>query len=177
MTNYRNRIPAIIYALFELAVGILLLRDPIGFTSVVIKLFGGITLAIGIIYLVSYIRQKRLYDENHYFVLSLSVLSIIIGAVCLLLTGVIQDLFAAVAFIYGIIFILTAVYKIKAYTELKKANMPVSVITIIAAAISVILGLVVIINPFGAVNAFWTFTGIALIAEAALDFITVVMNF
>lgn len=46
----------------------------------------------------------------------------------------------------------------------------------ISAGATLVFALLILINPFAATNALWVFTGISMIAAAALDITTMVMQ-
>lgn len=175
MNNKGNKIPALLFVLFEIAVGVLLFRDPEGFSMTIIKILGIVSLAIGIVYLLSYFSNRKKYGNGGYGLLILSVPAIIIGAVCAVLPKWVYSLFAVAVVIYGIVLIVTSVFKTRNYFESKKLGFPVSKLTILSAVLSLILGIVITINPFGATEFAFTFAGISLIIEAVIDFIALII--
>lgn len=176
MKTLKNNVPVILLILFEITVGILLLVNPEAFTAAVITCFGIVLLVIGVVYLVRFIKDKKSDDDANVMTLILSIISLIVGCVCAFLTKWVIGLFAVVAVIYGVILIVSGVYKAKTYFDTKKEKLPVSFMTIISAVLSVILGIVIVVNPFTATNFLWIFAGISLIVEAVLDFVAVILN-
>jgi len=174
MKALRNNIPVILFILFELAVGILLLINPEAFTKTVIICFGIVLVVIGIIYLIRVLKDKS--EGMSAITLILSIASLAVGAVCALFPSFVMSLFAVVAIIYGVILIVSGIYKAKNYNDAKKEGTSVPILSLISAVISVALGVIIIINPFKTVHLLWIFAGVSLIFEAALDFIAVVLN-
>ena len=169
MKFIKNNFHALLLVLFELAVGILLFIDPEGFTNAVIMIFGGVLAVIGLFKLIRFIAEKRKTGDASYLELILSVLCIILGCVCMFMTSYILNIFAFVAVVYGIILIVSGVFKAASYFDMRSAGLPVSFLSILSAIVSVLLGVVIVFNPFDAVNVLWMFAGISLIVEALLD--------
>ena len=109
--------------------------------------------------------------------MTISLASLLVGLICIVFPSMIMGLFAVVAIIYGIILIVSGVYKAKSYTDAKKTGAHLPAISLISAILSVALGIVIVINPFGTVmRSLFTFAGIALIVEAGLDLTSVILN-
>ena len=175
MKNLRNNFPVILLTLFEFAVGVLLLINPEAFTKAVIIIFGAILVVIGGIYLARVLRDRS--EGVSGITMTISLASLIVGILCIVFPSMIMSLFAFVAIIYGVILIVSGVYKAKSYTDAKSAGTPLPAITLISAILSVALGIVIVINPFGTVmRTLFTFAGIALIIEAGLDLTSVILN-
>jgi len=174
MKALKNNLPVILFILFELAVGILLLINPEAFTKTVLICFGIVLIVIGLIYLIRVLKDKT--EGTSAITLIISIASLAAGAVCALFPSFVMGLFAVVAIIYGVILIVSGVYKAKNYNDAKKDGATVPVISLISAVISVVLGVVIIINPFNTIHVLWIFAGISLIFEAVLDFIAVLLN-
>ena len=174
MKNIRNNIPVILLTLFEFAVGVLLLINPEAFTKAVIIIFGAILVVIGAIYLVRVLRDKT--EGVSGITMTMALVSLIVGILCIVFPSMVMSLFLVAAIIYGVILIVSGVYKAKSYTDAKKADSPLPAISLISALLSVALGILIVLNPFGTVRALFTFAAIFLIVEAALDLVSVILN-
>lgn len=175
MKALRNNFPVILFILFELAVGILLLIDPEAFTKTVLMCFGIVLIVIGAIYLYRVLKDRN--EGVSGITMAISLASFLVGALCFTFPSVVMGLFAVVAIIYGVILIVSGIYKAKNYSDAKKAGTHVPAVSLISSILSVALGVVIIVNPFKTVHVLWIFTGISLIFEAALDFVAVLLNF
>ena len=202
MKSLRANLPMILLILFELAVGVLLLVEPLEFTRGVIICFGIILLAIGALYLVRFIIDKRREDRGapafeteggelipvsaespdgetyraSRLTLFLSIVSIVLGFVCVFATDAIIGVFTVIASLYGLVLILSGVFKIKTYVDLRRAELPVPIVLIVSAVLSVVLGIVIIVISFFRTDYIFMLAGISLIVEAAIDFISVVLS-
>ena len=75
MTRLKADLPIILFLLFELAVGIMLLIDPESFTKILVIVFGAILAIIGIIYIIRYFTSvDKAGGAVRFFMLSLSFL-------------------------------------------------------------------------------------------------------
>ena len=176
MKTLKANVPTILLILFEITVGILLLVSPEAFTMAVIIFFGIIFLAIGIIYLLRYLREKK---ENIIDMLSMAVaiVALTIGAVCTFCSGAILNLILAIAIIYGVILVLSGIYKLQNYFLARKAGIPISTISAVSGGIAVLLGLVIMLYPKDVALSVWQVAGIMLILEAVIDLVSIVQIF
>ena len=101
----------------------------------------------------------------------LAILCLLIGCLCAFATGLVTGLFAVVAMVYGVILVVAGIYKLTAYLDRKQAGWHPSVLSLVAAVLSIALGLLVLFNPFEARDAVWTLAGASLIVEAVFDLI------
>ncbi len=172
MKNLRNNLPVILLTLFEFAVGVLLLVDPESFTKAVIIVFGAILVVVGAIYLIRVLRDKP-EGRVKGVTIALSVLSLAAGIFCIVFPSLITGRFAE-AIIYGVILIVSCIYKAKSFADAKKAGSPLPAISLVSAIVSGLFGVVLLVNPFG--DKLSIFAGIALIAVAVIDFFSVIIN-
>ena len=173
MKSFKSNLQTILLVLFELAAGILLLCNPRAITRTIIILFGAVLLAIGVTFLVKYLTERNQGTVNVAFLI-VSVVSLVIGAVCAFMSGFILGLFTAMAMIYGVILLLSGIFKLNNYFQAKKLGLPVSVVSLISGAMALIFGVAVVLYPGNAAFSVWYFAGIMLILEAVVDFISVI---
>ncbi len=168
--------PILLLFLFEVAVGVFLFTKPESFTKTVIVLFGAVLLIAGIVYLVRYFVEKKKGEEN---VLSLivAVVSLCAGIFLAFFPGLIMGIITVMAVIYGVILIVSGIYKIQNYIQDKKVGLPVSKISLLSGILAILLGIVVILFPEGIVVTGWRLTGIAMIVEAVADLVSAIMLF
>lgn len=173
LNSLKANIPIILLILFEAAVGILLLVNPETFTRAIIIFFGIILLAIGLIYLIRYLRQKK---ENILdpVALVVAIVALAIGAVCTFCSGAIINLILAIAIIYGVILLLSGIYKLQNFFLVRKAGLPISIVSAASGVVAVVLGIVVMIYPKDVAISVWQVAGIMLILEAIIDFLSII---
>ena len=173
MKSFKFNIHVILLILFEVVVGILLLTNPEAFTRTVIILFGIILLTIGTIYLIRYLHEKE-NGCNNPVTLFITVVTLIAGAIFALFSSAIINLIAAIAVIYGVILVLSGIFKLHNYFLAKKAEIPVSTVGLASGIIAIILGLVIAVYPKEAAFSVWQVAGIMLIVEAVIDFFSII---
>lgn len=176
MNTLKRHLPLILLVLVEIAIGVLLLIDPEAFTVAVVLIFGAIITVIGLVYLFKFISAKR-KGEERYSLLVLSILSLAIGIFTIVFSQFVLGFFAFIAVIYAIIMAVSGIFKMIQFFTARQANLPVSFVVLAGAAISVILGIVIIINPFGTTHVLFMFTGIAIICSAVVDMVALIFNF
>ncbi|MBR4911057.1 MAG: DUF308 domain-containing protein [Clostridia bacterium] len=176
MNTFKKTAPVILLFLLELVIGIFLLTEPEKFTKAVFIAFGVVLITIGVIYLVRYLADKKNGENVNVFTLAVAISALILGAVSALLFDWILKFLTFVWVIYGIIIIVSGVYKAKNYVELKKNKQPGSALNIVSILISLAIGVVLIVKPFEAILTVWRFAGIALIIEGFIDFALIMLN-
>lgn len=174
MEKFKKIMPTILMILFELAVGVLLLIDAEAFTTVVFTVFGIILIVLGIVMLIRYLHDRK-SDEASPLTLATAIFELIIGAVFAFGSSLIIGVIALTTLIYGIIMVISGIFKLSDYITLRTAHIPVSGFALLSAIVSVALGIVIVFNPFGTTIALWTCMGIVLIVQAVIDVISIMM--
>jgi len=173
MSSLKHNLPSILLILGELIVGILLLIKPESFTRAAIILLGIVLLAVGVVYLIRWLKGRD-RGEAGAGTLLFAIVALLVGLVCVFGVGWIMRLFGVLAVVFGVFLLISGVIKCKSYFDGRKAGLSVSPLALVSAVLSVIFGVLIIFHPAGMVNSIWVFAGIALIIEAAVDFIALV---
>ena len=176
MKSLKSNLMNFMMIAFEIAVGILLLVDPEGFTTTVIVIFGATLLVIGAIFLFRYLGDRK-EGNNNVLAICISSLSFIIGIVFTFFSGAIIGLITAIAVVYGIIIAVSGGYKLYVYFLFVKTDIPVSKISIISSIFAIVLGIVIIIYPKDWALTVWQLAGILLLVESAIDIASTVQTF
>lgn len=161
-------IPVLLLLIFELIVGVMLFCDPTAFTHKAIVIFGIVMLALGVIDLIRAFKYKK-DGKPDSFLLAGAVVDLIVGLVCTAGSGLIMGLFPVLAALYGVVLIITGIYKLRNYFSFRRSSFRPSAVTLLSAAAAFVLGVIVFLHPFSATTTVWRFTGAVLIAEALLD--------
>ncbi len=151
--------PRVIFGVFELITGILLVKNPQGFAKTVVLVFGLVLLLAGAAMLVTAARQGRGRAWK-----AGGIVALVLGAVCLLLPRWITGLFSLGAVLYGVILLLSGLAK---YQDCKVSRR--GLFGKLSALGTALFGLWAIFHPFGTVAAALRILGIVLIIQAALD--------
>ncbi len=163
----------IILCLIEMAVGILLLVDPVGFTAGII-IAAGVALMLGGLFNV--IRYFRTSPEEAAVgrLLMQGLIALLAGAFCAFNPGWFLLTFPVIAILYGVAVLVGGLGKVQIATDMLRAKNSKWWWGGLSAVISIICALVIINNPFSSTVALWWFIGISLIVEAVVDVITLI---
>lgn len=175
MDFFKKNLPILITVAVELVIGLFLLIAPELFTKIVIVVFGIVLIAVGVVFLVRAFANKKSGFEN-YIAIFISMVALLVGVICTFCVGWVMRWIAFIAVIFGLLLIVSGVFKAKSFFDLNGFGSPVSIMLIVSAVLSFVLGIIIVINPFKAVEALLVFTGIALIVEAAVDIASLVLG-
>lgn len=176
MKTLRIQLPVIVFLFFELVVGIMLFINPEEFTRIAILIFGITMLVNSVIFVAWFLISKKRGDEPGPLSIVVSVISFVIGLICVIFTDWILGLFAVIVTVYGVFLIVSGIFKIKSYVDVRKAEIKGSVLMIAAAVLSIILGTVIVLHPIESTVIMWRFAGGALVFEALLDIVALIMS-
>lgn len=162
-------------SLVELIVGILLLVDPVGFTSGIIVVFGAVLMFLGIGSVVKYFRTAP-EEAAVSQLLVTGLLQLLAGAFCTFNSQWFVVTFPVLTLLYGIVILITGLTKIQWMVDIIRMKRKRWFLAAISAAISILCGIVIITSPFSTTTVLWMFTGISLIVEAVFDMIDAIFG-
>lgn len=165
----------ILLCVLEILVGILLLIDPIGFTSGIIITAGVVLLAVGLICVIKYFRAAPVEAALSQLLLK-GLTALALGAFCVFRSQWFVVVFPMLTILYGVVILVVGFGKVQLCVDMLRIKKPRWYVAAISAALSVICGLVVLANPFASTVVLWAFTGVSLIVEAVLDAVSLVIN-
>lgn len=174
MKKKASNLGGILMCLFEILVGILLLVDPVGFTSGIIIAAGAALCLMGLYSAFSYFRTEAAVAAQGQLLFRGLVL-LLAGAFCVLGYRWFLATFPVLTFLYGIIALLVGLSKLETAVDAIRLDKQRWYIAAISAILSIVCAVIILKNPFTTTAILWTFTGIALIAEAALDAVSIIM--
>lgn len=164
----------ILLCLFEVLIGILLLVDPIGFTSAIIVAIGVALAVAGLICVISYFRTDAVEAAlKGTLVKGLALL--LAGGFCILQPTWFITAFPLLTILYGVAILLAGLGKVQWAVDALRLKTGRWFLPAISAVVSIGCGAVILSDPFETTLILWMFTGISLIAAAVLD--VVVMFF
>ena len=158
----------ILLCLFEALIGVLLVVDPIGFTSGIIIAFGIALLIAGLICTIGYFRTDPV-EAALRGALVKGLAMLLAGAFCILKPTWFIAAFPLLTILYGVVILLAGLGKVQWAVDALRLKTGRWFLPAISAAVSIICGFVVLLNPFASTLVLWMFTGISLIVEAVLD--------
>ncbi len=168
MKKLKNKFGGLIFCIAEIALGVLLLIDAMRFTSMIISFIGIILALAGIFNIIKYFFTPPKEAEMEQL-LSKGMISLGAGLFAILGNGIIIKAIDLIVIIFAVILLVAGINKIQFIADSIRRRERRWYFGIISAALSLGCGIVVLINPFGTLEILWMFTGIALIADAAID--------
>ncbi len=167
---FTGRTGGIALCVLELLVGILLLIDPLGFTSGIIIGAGAVLTLCGLFSVIRYFMVK---PENgmQAQLLFKGILLVMAGVTCMTQYAWFLTAFPLLTVIYAGWMLVVAAMKVQQMADMLRMKAGRWYMPAIAAGLAAVLAAIILLNPFGAMNAVWTFVGISLIAEAAVELV------
>ena len=174
MKSLKQNASTLLFILFEAIIGVLLLTEPEKFTKAVVLAIAGVFVIIGIISLITYLAGRKNEQSKSSLSLIKSMVSLTIGLVFFILSFFLSEIFAVIAIIYGIYYLVSGIVKIQTFALAKKAGFTGSVFSLISALLSIVFGVIIIVYHLKAATVWWQFIGITMIIEAVIDLIYVI---
>lgn len=173
MSVFKRLLPMILMFIFEIAVGVLLLIDGERFTQVIFIIFGVFMLLSGLITLIRSLLAGRNGGSIPMGPLLLSIVLLAIGAFFTAASGSVLSIMSAVTLVIGIIMVFNGMLKLAEFGSMRRSGAD-SRLAMVGAIITIILGIVIAFNPFGATAAMWTILGIMIIVSAVFSLISLI---
>lgn len=165
----------ILLCLFELIIGILLMINPVTFTSGIVIACGIIIIILGLVNIIKYFCmdiQEAVMSQN----LLKGLILLLAGALCVFNYKWFFATFSLLTVIYGAMILLAGLGKIQWTVNMIRLKREKWFLMGISAVISIICAIVIIANPFATITILWQFTGISLIVEAIFDVVSLILN-
>lgn len=173
--NKSNMITGLIMALCELAVGILLLVNPIGFTSLIFIVLGIILLAAGTLEIISYFREEPAIALTRQG-LAKGLAEIAAGLFCAFQSNWFIATFPLLTILYGVVILMTGFSKVQRAADMFRMKLKKWYLAAISAALSLVFAGIVLSNPFASTEALWIFVAVSLIVDAIVDAVVLVFR-
>lgn len=168
--NTTSRIGRIILALCEVVIGIILLVNPVGFTTGIITFLGVLLLLLGIASIVQYFRtvpEAAALEQR----LARGLLMSAIGLFCIFNSGWFIAAFPLLTAVYGIITLITGIVKVQWTVDMVRMKVKKWFLVGINAVLTIVCAGIILCNPFSSAAVLWVFVAVTLIVEAILDLI------
>lgn len=166
----KHSLSSLAMSLVEVIIGVLLLVNPVTFTSGIIIACGIVLMIIGVGTTVKYFRtepEEAAVDQS----LVKGLLKLLGGAFCAFNSHWFIAAFPALTFVYGVLILITGITKLQWTVDMIRMKRNKWFWVAISAAISILCGITVIASPFSTTAVLWMFIGISLIVEALFDLI------
>ncbi len=170
MKIIKSNLPAFILFLLEAAVGLLLLINPIGFTSAIIRAIG-IGMAVGgLVWTVKYFRTP-VEEAASSGMLFTGLVCMLVGLFLVSKTEWLITTFTILLMIYAIVILFLGILKLQWTVDLIRMGRQKWGMSGISALIAVIFGILIIMNPFRTTEILWSLAGACLLAQTVFDII------
>lgn len=171
---FHGKSGSIITCILEIVVGVLLLINPVGFTSGIIIGAGVLLCLGGLLSIVRYFMMKPDIAAQKQLLFK-GLLAILGGAVCITKYDWFLSAFPLLTVLYAIAMLILAAGKLQKMADMKRLGLPRWYMPGISAAMAAVLSAIILLNPFGAVAAVWTFVAVSLISEAIVEIVTIAL--
>lgn len=169
MKALKENANGLLMCLFEVLVGVLLLINPLGFTTGIIMGAGILLILFGLGCIIRYFRTDAAEAAKSQNLLKGLVL-LLGGGFCMANSYWFVATFPLLTIIYGVMIVVTGLGKVQwtvdALRLKKKWGLPA-----VSAVISLVCGAVILSSPFTTTAVLWQFTAISLIVEAVFDMV------
>lgn len=161
--------------LAEILIGVLLIVEPVRFTSAVIIAAGVIICIVGVLNIIRYLKADpaaAAVSGTLYKGISLCLA----GLFCALRSGWFVATFPIISMIYGVCILLAGIKKVQWTVDAVRLKTGSWIAYAVSAFVTVVCAAIILINPFGSIKVLWYFIGISLIAEAVMDIVSMVIK-
>lgn len=167
-TNTMRKHTLLFTGAIEAVVGILLLLNPVEFTSGILIILGIALIVFGIVQLVQYFRLDPPQAAAG-SLLTQGLLLLLAGAFCAFHSSWFLETFPVLATLYGAAILVVGVGKIQFAADRFRLHAAGWKGAALSAAASILCAAVLIGNPFPTTAALWLFAGIALLVLGGFD--------
>jgi len=162
-------------SIIEIVIGILLLVNPLGFTSGIIIAFGVVMMISGLGQIIKYFTIKS-EDAANSGKLSKGILSCLLGGFCAFNSEWFLVAFPVITILYGVLILVTGVSKLEKAVDMARVKQKYWFVALIGALLALAFAALILVNPFASTTVLWNFIGITLIVEAAMDVVTFIFT-
>lgn len=175
MKNIKSFLSGTLLCLIEAVVGILLLIDPVAFTSGIFIAAGGMLLVAGGWCIIRYFLTEAQEAAQSQLLLK-GLLALLSGAFCVLKYQWFLVTFPLLTIVYGVVTLVTGLGKVQWTVDALRLKKEKWFLSGISAVVSIACAAVILCSPFTSTAILWMFTGISLIVEAVVDFLAVLLG-
>lgn len=165
----------ILMCLFEVLVGILLLMNPVGFTSGIIIGAGLFFVVSGLVSIATYFRTEPEEAAKRQTLVK-GLVALLAGVFCAFKSEWFIVTFPVLTLIYGVVILITGLGKVQWMVDAIRLKKGKWFLAAISALLSIVCGVVIITSPFSSTAVLWMFTGISLIIEAIFDVVVLFLS-
>ena len=169
MEKYMKKVTdlSIVSFLVFIIVGLFLIVRPATTLSLVSYILGLVLLVKGIISLIKYYTNKKANNLFN-FGLVLGIIEIVIAVIFISKPSLVASI---IPLIIGVWILVNGIFKLQFAINLKNINKSPSIYNLVVACVSILFGLILILNPFDGAVIFTQIIGAFLVVYAIVDFL------
>ncbi|MGM9608228.1 MAG: HdeD family acid-resistance protein [Oscillospiraceae bacterium] len=170
-----SKVSSIVLSLCEAIIGVLLLVNPVGFTTGIIIFLGIVLLILGIANIVQYFRtipEEAAVKQS----LARGIVEILAGLFCVFKSGWFIVAFPLLTLLYGVVILVTGVTKVQWTVDRIRLKQKKWVWMAISAVLTIVCAVIILCNPFSGTAILWIFIAVTLIVEAVFDLIAAIFT-
>lgn len=171
--NVREKLSVAALSIMEILIGILLLINPMGLTTLIIIIAGIVLTLTGIVNIISYFRlpaEEVVLQKSLIF----GILAVLAGVWCMFRSNWFIALFPLLTTLYGLIVLINGVTKVQWSADMIRLKKRRWGWMALSAAVTIICAVIILRNPFTATATLWMFIGLTMIAEAVIDILSAI---
>lgn len=171
VSKYQN----ILISAAEIAVGILLLIDPVGLTRGIIIAFGIVMTVMGVWNIIGYFHAdiEKAKEKGS---LSKGLFFMLIGLFCAFKSSWFIVTFPIITVLYGVVSLLSGFGKLQQAINMVRGRERYWYVALSSAVLTLLFATLILTNPFTSTAMLWTFIGISLLVEAFMDVLTFIFS-
>lgn len=173
MKSLKANLHGILMSAFEVLVGILLIIDPMGFTSGIIVVAGIALLVGGVLQVIRYFKAEPAEAAKEHTLL-VGMILLLIGALFAFRSDWLMQVFPVLTILYGVGILVSGLIKVQWTVDKLRLKRNYWYLMAISALISLVCGILILVNPFSDAGFLWKFTAVTLILEAVFDLIAII---
>lgn len=174
MKKLTSKIMELTFAVCEVVLGILLLINPVSFTSVIIIVLGLLLAALGVIAIMRHFKKSPAEAARGQDMMQ-GLLMVIGGIFCILKSDLLTTAgLPLLMLVYGIMILVSGMAKVQWAVDKYRLKADKWFWEAISAAVTVICAVFIICHPLSSAATMWIFIGITLLVEAVLDVLAVI---
>ncbi|MCD7868428.1 MAG: DUF308 domain-containing protein [Clostridiales bacterium] len=175
MKKVNQYVGNLVTCIVEIVIGVLLLINPIGFTTAILTILGIALAILGIVSVVKYFRTDPM-EAAAESGLATGILLILIGCFLAFKSQWFIVTFPVLTALYGVMTLLVGVCKVQWAVDMLRTKQKYWYVAILTALLTVVFAAVILLDPFATTAVLWTFIAVTLIVEAIADIVTFILG-
>lgn len=171
----KNSLSRLITCAAEAAVGVVLLVDPEGFTKLILIAVGILLCVLGVLAAINYFRMEAaeaaLSQE-----LVRGLVGLAAGVFLVYKADWIVRHLMPITVLYGVAALLVGIVKLQWTVDMARLHTGMWQSSAVASALSIVLAVVILVNPFSARKTLWIFAGVTFIITAIATLFSVLLR-